>query len=542
MPRSHSAKNEKDIAYIESKMVPLPLNISLRRFSPGCKPRTLLTAGNLRQLLDGGVYLHNELDNGIDSACTNCSPVVPISPSPVFSTNTLVEEDHHNDSLSYCEKLNMEKNKILSLLYDSGLPTAAEEVAMSPGVDDQDFTNTQAQGRGTCYTYTPPVAATYIPPLIPSLVQKRRLEQIYNSRDHGFNFGLMKKLCQEHIGREDIPCLLILSNCPPPQQVDVEEENKNQGCSSIQDRGDYMIHAGVQDMWLPVVSSSDEDSETDDVTEEENRGHIWAEKGRQKQPEIVGIFFPCSPFDEDRGRQKRYFGTPGIFAFRSMFPEEKEILVPSSETGSNRRKQENKIKRNIRVNSNFLVKIPIPPTPQEIHDMLSKIQEKECCSPNQCSSEGNCHEKDAGDSPQEHKMSQKEDDNVREGEERDVSFNILHRSNDYFVRYTDEELWVGGGGDGPLLRLCEDLSHAQSSSKCYTFGAGYTPVNIGRVNSGETTDAVSNTSNMNPTKPKSGPLFSPMWGAGNSTAAPIAIDCGVAEVDLKCVELWCFAD
>ena len=48
---------------------------------------------------------------------------------------------------------------------------------------------------------------------------------------------------------------------------------------------------------------------------------------------------------------------------------------------------------------------------------------------------------------------------------------LATRPNDYFIRYTDQQLFCGGGGEGPAIVLSDDGTKAASYPQCDTFGS-----------------------------------------------------------------------
>ena len=247
--------------------------------------------------------------------------------------------------------------------------------------------------------------------------QGEQWEQVYNTRDHGSNFEIMKRLCQEyHSSNKSVASGYVLVAAPKPPPIG-------------------QVHGGK--------SNEEEESNAPDPSQ---IGHVagnnigdtrigaltkWTTADVDQR--VIGAYYPMSPFADDK--YKKYFGTEGVFVFRSpSVAEEQQGEDP-------------------------LIVLTVPPT--------------------------------------------KEQDPAAD----------LHRGNNYFMRHGEDELFVGGGGMGPMLRITNDLRTGQSAVQCDTFGV----------------------------KAKRGPLLDPAWSNGDAPGEfPISVllECGVAETELHCVELW----
>lgn len=133
---------------------------------------------------------------------------------------------------------------------------------------------------------------------LPLHCQRKRWRQIYNSRDHGFNIGVMKRLSQDQLKYVDRPCVLIMS-------VQTPDQSQKELATAIQ-----LAAQPCHNNELPEGENKKADKDEDIP--------------RYRPPTIVGAFFTGGPFKD--GCQRKYFGQEGTFVFRSLFPKEEAEL------------------------------------------------------------------------------------------------------------------------------------------------------------------------------------------------------------------------
>lgn len=252
-------------------------------------------------------------------------------------------------------------------------------------------------------------------------VQRQRWEQVYNTRDHGSNFEILKRNCQDYCSTNKSLAdgfVLIAAPKPPPLEQHLLSES-SEGLDESAESSPYQIGN--------VSGNNFGDTRTGSAFAR------WIEAKNDQR--VMGAYFPMSPFADDRF--KKYYGTEGVFVFRSPSAAEVEGGTAAP-----------------------LTVLTVPPTKEEA------------------------------------------------GEDA-----ALVRGNNYFIRHGDDELFVGGGGNGPMMRITNDLRLGQSAVQCDTFGV----------------------------KARRGPLLDPAWSNGDVPGEfpiSVVVECGVAEAELHCVELW----